>query len=106
MRLYTIGSGPNFSISGVSASNCTGTFSDAGFSVGYVSNGATPNPVDLVSVSNCTLTGPAAIELGENFGRITFSNVKQQSVERIRVRWLLSSDLFSRIPPGHKMSPQ
>jgi hypothetical protein len=76
MRLYTILSGkPNFSISGVSVSNCTGTFSDAAFSIGYLANGTTPNPVDLLTVSNCTLTGSAAVEVGENFGNITFSNV-------------------------------
>jgi hypothetical protein len=75
MRLYTILKGPNFSISQVSVSNCTGTFSDAAFSVGYVSNGTAPSPVDLVTVSNCTLTGPAVIEFGENFGGFTFSNV-------------------------------
>ena len=76
MRLYTITSGkPNFSISGVSVSNCTGTFLEAAFSLGYYANGTTPNPIDLLTVSNCTLTGFAAVEVGENFGNIALSNV-------------------------------
>jgi hypothetical protein len=76
MRLYTVLSGkPNFNISGVSVSNCTGTFSDAAFSIGYLANGTTPNPIDQLTISNCTLTGPAAVEVGENFGTIALSNV-------------------------------
>ena len=59
----------------MSVSNCTGTFLDAAFSLGYLANGTTPNPIDLLTVSNCTLTGSAAVEVGENFGNIALSNV-------------------------------
>jgi hypothetical protein len=76
MRLYTIlGGKPNFKIDQVSVSNCTGTLSDAGFSIGFNANGITPNPIDFLTISNCTLTAPAVVELGENFGNITLENV-------------------------------
>jgi len=75
MRLYTMGVNPNLSVSGVSVSNCSGTFSDAAFSIGDLANSTTPNPIDLLTVSNCTLTGAAVVEVGENFGNIAFSNV-------------------------------
>jgi hypothetical protein len=76
MRLYTLnGGGTNFSITGVSVSNCTGTFVSCGFSLGFLSNGVTPNPIDLLTVTNCTLTAPAVAEVGENFGSVEFNSV-------------------------------
>lgn len=75
IRLYTISDGPNFSIDTVNVNGCTGTFSEAGFIVGYAANGFSPNPIDSLSISNCTLTAPAVFEVGENFGNIELNKV-------------------------------
>ncbi len=75
MRLYTMLYGPNFSVDTVSVSNCQGTFSEAGFNVGYVSNSSTLNSVASLTVSNCILTAPAVLEVAENFGDIILRNV-------------------------------
>jgi len=77
MRLYTIiaDGRPNFSVSSVSVSNCKGTFTQAAFNIGFLSSGNNPSPVDLLTVSDCTLMGPAVLEVGENFGSITLNNV-------------------------------
>jgi Glycosyl hydrolases family 28 len=75
MRLYTMLSGPNFSIDTVSVNNCQGTFSEAAFNIGFVSNSSTRNSIASLTVSNCTLAAPAVLEVGENFGDMILSNV-------------------------------
>ena len=75
MRLYTMLSGPNYSIDTVTVSNCTGTFSEAAFNVGYLSNSSTPNSVASLTVTDCTLAAPAVLEVAENFGDFILSNV-------------------------------
>jgi len=77
MRLYTkiwTGYPSNFSIDTVTVSNCSGKFVEAGFLIGQGSDNI-PNSIASLTVSNCTLTAPAILDISTNFGAITLSNV-------------------------------
>jgi hypothetical protein len=77
MRLDTIscsGCSPKFNIDTVTVSNCTGTLVEAGFLFGMGAD-SNPNAIDGLTVSDCTLTAPAVLELGSNFGAVTLNNV-------------------------------
>jgi len=77
MRLYTIpysGSPSKFSIDTVTVSNCSGTLVAEGFLIGQGS-GNLQNSVASLTVSNCSLTAPAILDISTNFGNIALSNV-------------------------------
>jgi len=77
MRLDSINSSgsPNrFNIDTVTVSNCTGTLDEAGFLLG-AGAGANPNSIDGLTISNCSLTAPAVLEVGSNFGTIVLNSV-------------------------------
>ena len=90
MRLYTkIWTGyPNYSIDTVAVSNCSGTFVAESFSIG-AGSGNLPNSVASLTVSNCSLTTPAILNISTNFGSIALSNVT-----------LIPSANSSQAPPG------
>ncbi|HEV2709942.1 MAG TPA: glycosyl hydrolase family 28 protein [Edaphobacter sp.] len=75
MRLYTAGGDAVFTVDTVSVSHCAGTFSEAGFNIGYLANNNHPSPVTGLTISNCVLTAPAVLEVGENFGNIELDHV-------------------------------
>jgi len=77
MRLYTIngtGNPQKFNIDTVTVSNCTGTFTVAGFPIGDGSF-SNPNSVTGLTVSDCTLNAPAVLDLSANFGTVVLRNV-------------------------------
>jgi hypothetical protein len=77
MRLDSIQSSGNprkFNIDNVSVSNCSGILAEAGFLIG-AGAGANLNSVDALTISDCSLTAPAVLEVGANFGTITLNNV-------------------------------
>jgi hypothetical protein len=74
MRLYTVGGPGRFNIDTVTVSNCTGTLLEGAFMIG-LNPGSNPNSVTSLTVSDCTLTGPAILAMAENFGSITLNNV-------------------------------
>jgi hypothetical protein len=76
VRLHTIDSsnGHRFNIKSVSVDNCSGTLSYAGFLLGH-GGGALPESIDGLSISNCTLSAPAILEIGANFGNVVVDNV-------------------------------
>jgi Glycosyl hydrolases family 28 len=76
MRLYTTswGNPLKFNIDNVSVSNCSGVIEHGGFLIGSAS-GANPNSVNGLTISDCTLTAPAILEVGANFGTIVLDNV-------------------------------
>ncbi len=76
MRLLTItGPGnPRFNIESVTVTNCTGILYTAAFLIGSAV-GANPNSVTGLTVSDCTLTTPAILEVGANFGNIVLNKV-------------------------------
>jgi hypothetical protein len=74
MRIYTtIGDYLNFYVDAVSVSNCSGSFSEAGFLIGLANN-SFPNSVSL-TISDCILKSYDALAIAENFGAITMTNV-------------------------------
>ena len=73
MRLYST-SNRKFNIDTVTVSNCNGVLEQAGFLIG-ASSEAHPDSVDNLSISDCTLTAPAILEVGVNFGTVVLSNV-------------------------------
>ena len=77
MRLHPIDDRnyvPKFTIDTVSVSNCSGTCAFAGFLVGH-GGPAAPNAIDGLTVSNCSLSSPAILEIGANFGGVSLENV-------------------------------
>jgi hypothetical protein len=77
MRLYTINGSGNpekFNIDSVTVSNCSGTVTLAGFSIGDGS-GSNPNSVNSLTVSDCALTAPAVLDLTANFGSVVLRNI-------------------------------
>jgi len=74
MRLYTVGALGRFNIDTVTVSNCTGTVLEGAFMIG-LNPGSYPNSVDGLTISDCSLTGPAILAMAENFGTITLNNV-------------------------------
>ena len=76
MRLYTLlpGGGNRSRIDTVIVSQCSGTLEEAAFLIGLC-EGSYPNSVDGLTISECQLTAPAVIALGENFGTITLNKV-------------------------------
>ena len=74
MRLYTANGGDQFNIDTVNVSNCTGTLSEGAFVTGYRAS-SKPNSITGLTISDCTLTAPAVIAVGENFGTIDITNV-------------------------------
>lgn len=75
MRIYTTGGSPNLTADTVSVSHCSGTLSEAAFNIGYMIPATNPNPVTGLTISNCVLTAPAILDLGEDFGDIALNNV-------------------------------
>lgn len=73
MRLYSTAAA-SFNIDSVSVSNCTGSLEQAAFLIGAGTN-AHPNSVNGLTISDCTLTAPAVLEVGANFGNIMLKNV-------------------------------
>jgi len=55
-------------------SKCSGVLEQACFLIGASSSG-NPNSVDGLSISDCTLTAPAVLEVGVSFGTIVLNNV-------------------------------
>jgi hypothetical protein len=74
MRLYTANGGAQFNIDTVSVSNCTGTMWEGAFVTGYRAP-SKPNSITGLTISDCTLTAPAVLAIGENFGTIDITNV-------------------------------
>lgn len=75
MRLYTSYGGPHrFSIDSVSVSNCRASVYEGAFLIG-VGNGSARHSVASLSVSDCTIQGPAVLALAENFGTIALKNI-------------------------------
>jgi hypothetical protein len=74
MRLYTVGPPGRFIIDSVAVNNCRGTLAEAGFLIGQ-NSGSLPNSIASLAISDCTLTAPAILAMGENFGTITLDNV-------------------------------
>jgi hypothetical protein len=77
MRLYTIEGNEaplKFNIDTVTVSNCGGTALVAGFAIG-IGTGAVPNSVTNVTISNCTLTAPAILDITANFGTVVLNNI-------------------------------
>jgi hypothetical protein len=74
MRLYTASGSARFSIDDVTVTDCTGTLAEAGFPIGFISNG-NPNAVASLSVSRCSLTAPVVFGVAENFGTIQASDI-------------------------------
>lgn len=74
MRAYTVG-GTGLTVDTVSVSNCSGTFLEAAFNIGLYGSGNDPSPIRDLTVSNCVLTGPTVLAVGENFGSIELNNV-------------------------------
>lgn len=63
-----------FNIDTVTVSNCSGTCVYAGFLVGHGA-GASPNAIDGLTISNCSLSAPAMLEIGANFGNVLLDSV-------------------------------
>lgn len=74
MRLYTVGPAGKFVIDTVTVNNCNGTLAEAGFLIGQ-NSGSLPNSIASLTISDCNLTAPVVLAMGENFGTITVSNV-------------------------------
>jgi hypothetical protein len=77
MRLYTIpgnGSPNRFNIDTVTVSNCSGTLTETGFWIGQGA-GSNPNSVTGLTVTDCSLTAPAVLDVSANFGNVTLNNV-------------------------------
>jgi hypothetical protein len=94
MRLDSIqcsGCGGNYKIDTVSVTNCTGTLREAGFLIGQGAQ-ASPESVTGLKISNCTLTAPAVLEIGANFG-----SIELDQVTLIPTKANLSSHF---VPPG------
>ena len=63
-----------FNIDTVAVSNCSGNFQMTGFTIDDGS-GAYPNSVTGVTISDCMLTAPSALDLSTNFGTVVLNNV-------------------------------
>jgi hypothetical protein len=63
-----------YNIDTVSVSNCKGTLFEAGFFIGQGAK-ANADSVTGLKISNCTLTAPAVLEVGANFGGVELDNV-------------------------------
>jgi hypothetical protein len=77
MRLYTINGSWDpykFNIDTVTVSDCSGTLEITGFQIGQGS-GSNPNSVTGVTISNCTLKAPSAVDVSANFGTVVLNNV-------------------------------
>jgi len=78
MRLYTVTPawGPMFNIDTVKVSNCNGTFVNSAFLIGTCRY-SNPNSVTGLTISDCSLTTPAVLDLAANWGTIVLNNVSQ-----------------------------
>ena len=61
-------------IDNVTVKNCSGTLSLAGFSI-CDGSGGSPNAVTSLTVSDCNLKAPAALDISANFGDVLLKNV-------------------------------
>jgi hypothetical protein len=78
MRLDTIaypGVAQTFYIEDVSVSGCTGTFPRPCFEIGDGAH-ANPDAVKRFTISDCTISAPALLNIWANFGDITLRNVR------------------------------
>jgi hypothetical protein len=74
MRLYTVSTIGKFYIDTVSVRGCSGTLTEGAFLIGF-SGGSNPDSITGLTISDCTLTAPAVLGMGENFGTIALTNV-------------------------------
>ena len=74
MRLYTINASPNFTIDTVSVNNCSGTFYEGAFLIGLY-DASSGKSIASLTISDCSVTCPAVLGIGENFGSIVLNNV-------------------------------
>jgi hypothetical protein len=75
VRLYTVGPfWKRFNINSVTVSDCSGTLTRAGLTIGE-GWGSNPNSVEGLSVSNCQIVSPAVLDLVANFGTVTLRNI-------------------------------
>jgi hypothetical protein len=74
VRLYSTNGGLKFNIGTVTVSNCSGMVELACFSICDGSNGNYKS-VDGFTVSDCTFTAPAVLDLTANFGTVILKNV-------------------------------
>lgn len=98
MRLYTTSGGPDFSIDTVSVDQCKGTFSQAGFNIGFLYNSNDSSPINGLKVSNCVLTAPAVLQVAENFGSIELDNVTYIPLKSAQTCGFLQSSPFYKFP--------
>lgn len=78
MRMDTINSNGNYRrymIRNVQVSRCSGQMQLAAFLLGQGA-GALPESISGFTVSDCTLTAPAVLEIGANFGAVELNNVR------------------------------
>ena len=101
MRLYTVAAVGRFVIDAVTVNNCNGTLAEAGFLIGQ-NNGSLPNSIASLTISDCNLTAPVVLALGESFGTIKVSNVTF-SPSQAGVIWFVQqaneTSAFSRPSP-------
>ena len=92
MRIFTtIGDYLKFYAKNITVSNCTGTFSEVAFLIGFA-DGSNPDSIDL-KVTDCTLTTLTVLAVAENFGSIVLTRVTMIPITEI-LEWLvpMSSD--------------
>ncbi len=109
MRLYTTLGGANkFKIDTVSVSNCSGTFLEGAFLIGYY-NVSGSNSISSLTVSDCNLITPTVLGAGENFGTIAFKNVTFVPWQSPDIFWEESesnhTSAFFRPPPPTPVVP-
>jgi hypothetical protein len=78
LRLYTIPATGwlAYNIDTVSVTGCSGRLARAGFLIGDCM-GSKPHSVDGLTISNCSLTTPAILDISANFGTVALNNVTQ-----------------------------
>ena len=88
MRIFTtIGDYLKFYADQVNVTNCSGTFTEAGFLIG-LANGSNPNSINL-TVSKCSLTTLTVLAIAENFGTILLNNVTFIPTYQTHPSWLV-----------------
>ena len=77
LRVYVIGGtgNPSYRIRSVAVNGCSGASVAEAIIMGE-GLGTAPQSIDDVTISNCTITAPAAVEVASNFGTVTFNNLK------------------------------
>lgn len=105
MRLYTTRGGPQFTVDTVSVSNCTGTFTEPPFNIGYVYQ-SSPNSITGLTISDCNLTAPVLLGVTECFGTVVLTNVTFVPTSGIWSIWEPNHvPALLRPPPGLPPQP-